>query len=372
MDSLFYASPVPMQFWVWDGGDFILTECNDAMDELGEGRMHGFLGRRASEIFADQPDTITSLKKAYAGRTNVRYDHWYVMRSTGKRIFARHLYTFVEPDSVMVQMIDATSFKLREEELRHATESLETSLDQTVASLAQKVRELELSERMLKETTRHYESLAASLPFGVFRFRRGSDGRYSLELLSDKACALSGMGKDALMADPGSFARSSLAAERRVFEEKVAEALKTVSTLEWEGRAVIRGTVRYLRIEMYPEDPSGSVYHGFIEDKTEERESASARDELFSALDRLESAMELVRSGAKPFQSTSFEHLWKTLSDRELQVVELALQGLSNQEIAQKLFIAESTVKKHLNAAFVKLDISGRAELFALARGRRP
>ena len=152
----------------------------------------------------------------------------------------------------------------------------------------------------------------------------------------------------------------------------MAEALKTVSTLEWEGRAVIRGTVRYLRIEMYPEDPSGSVYHGFIEDKTEERESASARDELFSALDRLESAMELVRSGAKPFQSTSFEHLWKTLSDRELQVVELALQGLSNQEIAQKLFIAESTVKKHLNAAFVKLDISGRAELFALARGRRP
>lgn len=51
------------------------------------------------------------------------------------------------------------------------------------------------------------------------------------------------------------------------------------------------------------------------------------------------------------------------LTKRETEVSLLVIQGLSNGEIAQELFISETTVKKHLSNVFAKLEISGREEL---------
>ena len=51
------------------------------------------------------------------------------------------------------------------------------------------------------------------------------------------------------------------------------------------------------------------------------------------------------------------------ITRRELEIIELVGQGLSNQEIAGRLYISLSTVKKHLNNIFTKMDVANRVQL---------
>jgi DNA-binding NarL/FixJ family response regulator len=55
-----------------------------------------------------------------------------------------------------------------------------------------------------------------------------------------------------------------------------------------------------------------------------------------------------------------------TLTTREKQVMALVVLGFSNREIADQLFLAESTVKSHLFSAFRRLGVRTRKEAAAL------
>jgi DNA-binding NarL/FixJ family response regulator len=59
------------------------------------------------------------------------------------------------------------------------------------------------------------------------------------------------------------------------------------------------------------------------------------------------------------------------LTRRESEIVRYVAMGLRNSEVAQRLAIAEGTVKVHLNNIFQKLNIRDRVQLtlYALARG---
>jgi LuxR family maltose regulon positive regulatory protein len=50
------------------------------------------------------------------------------------------------------------------------------------------------------------------------------------------------------------------------------------------------------------------------------------------------------------------------LSERELEVLQLLVQGASNQKIAQELAIAIDTVKRHVSHIFSKLDVQNRIQ----------
>jgi DNA-binding NarL/FixJ family response regulator len=51
-----------------------------------------------------------------------------------------------------------------------------------------------------------------------------------------------------------------------------------------------------------------------------------------------------------------------TISARELEILLLAARGLSNRQIAKKINVAESTVKRHLANAYNKMEVSSRGE----------
>jgi two-component system, NarL family, response regulator LiaR len=59
------------------------------------------------------------------------------------------------------------------------------------------------------------------------------------------------------------------------------------------------------------------------------------------------------------------------ISKREYEVLELMAKGLSNQEIADKLFVSLNTVKTHTSNLFLKLDAKRRTQAIQKAKGMR-
>ena len=64
-------------------------------------------------------------------------------------------------------------------------------------------------------------------------------------------------------------------------------------------------------------------------------------------------------------------HGWASLTPTELQVVALVAEGLTNPQIAERLFMSRSTVKSHVEHIFAKLGVRRRSELASAATARQ-
>lgn len=95
----------------------------------------------------------------------------------------------------------------------------------------------------------------------------------------------------------------------------------------------------------------------------------SEPEELLTAIRTVNSGQQYIPSNvaAKLVQRMTGPEL----SDRELEVLRLVGQGMSNQEISTALTISESTVKTHINRILSKLNVKDRtqAAIIALKRG---
>ena len=84
-------------------------------------------------------------------------------------------------------------------------------------------------------------------------------------------------------------------------------------------------------------------------------------NKLLAAFTRPEAKTQTPTAGRKP-------EMVEPLSQRELEVLRLIAQGLSNREIGERLFLALSTVKGHARLIFDKLQVQNRTEAVACAR----
>jgi len=74
---------------------------------------------------------------------------------------------------------------------------------------------------------------------------------------------------------------------------------------------------------------------------------------------------------AGPFERDDAALKRTGISGREFEVLELIAAGLSNQDIADRLFVSTSTVKTHVSNLLAKLDASRRTEAIARAKEMR-
>jgi DNA-binding CsgD family transcriptional regulator len=76
----------------------------------------------------------------------------------------------------------------------------------------------------------------------------------------------------------------------------------------------------------------------------------------------------LTRRKAPPFEKNLSALQYLGVSDREYEVLSLLAVGLSNREIAERLFVSPNTVKTHLAHLYEKLEVSRRTQAISKAK----
>ena len=74
---------------------------------------------------------------------------------------------------------------------------------------------------------------------------------------------------------------------------------------------------------------------------------------------------------SEPFERNDAKVQEFGITPRELEILEAMAAGLSNREIAERLFVSENTVKTHLARLFAKLAVERRTQAVQRAREAR-
>lgn len=101
---------------------------------------------------------------------------------------------------------------------------------------------------------------------------------------------------------------------------------------------------------------SGMDLHDKIEFEEKVRLVASVFDLVFSILTEQEQ-QDLIATGAVGMAELG------RLTKREREVMRLVCVGMSNQRVAEELFISEHTVKLHVSSILKKLNLANRTQL---------
>jgi predicted ATPase/DNA-binding CsgD family transcriptional regulator len=119
----------------------------------------------------------------------------------------------------------------------------------------------------------------------------------------------------------------------------------------------VRAQIGTIRVP--PEDRHWAGIDRRLRDALPDRAYAAARAE--GARLTIDDALEWARRARGPRRRPPAG--WASLTPTEARVLELATDGLSNRQIAERMFVSPETVKTHLAHIFKKVDVHNRAEL---------
>jgi PAS domain S-box-containing protein len=151
--------------------------------------------------------------------------------------------------------------------------------------------------------------------------------------------------------------------DRAIAESEINQAVETGAPVDFEYR-IIRPDGRVRRIHSRAEliaDFAGTPLrlNGTVQDVTELRAAAEALHQSASDLGRRAAELH-----GFPDRSRGSD-LTKLLSSRQVEILALVAEGLSNAEIATRLYLTESTVKWHVRKILRSLGVANRAQAVA-------
>lgn len=141
---------------------------------------------------------------------------------------------------------------------------------------------------------------------------------------------------------------------------RLPETRLVLLTLEEQPRSLLAsiraGAVGYVRKDLDPTRLPATI-HGVLAG-----EAALSRRLMFSVLEAVR-----MRERGRSAPTTPGG---PSMTDRELEVLELLAEGLRTSEIAVQLSIAEVTVRRHVSSAVSKLGVADRAAAISVLTGR--
>jgi PAS domain S-box-containing protein len=152
--------------------------------------------------------------------------------------------------------------------------------------------------------------------------------------------------------------------DRAFVEVEMQQALETGAPVDFEYR-IIRPDGRVRRLHSRAEliaDANGRPIRltGTAQDVTELHAAAEVLHQTAGELGRR--AAELHNH---PGRSRSKDDLTKLLTPRQIEILGLVAEGLSNAEIASRLYLGESTIKWHIRKILKALGVANRAQAVA-------
>lgn len=157
---------------------------------------------------------------------------------------------------------------------------------------------------------------------------------------------------DVIIMDLGLPVLSGVEATRQITQASPRAAVLVLTMLEGDDSifAALRAGAR------------GYLLKGADRSEIERSVNAASRGEVVFSSAIAERVLSFFAGGGRdagPFAA---------LTAREHEVLDLVARGLTNAEVARRLFVSDKTVRNHVSNVFSKLHVAGRAEAVARAR----
>jgi DNA-binding NarL/FixJ family response regulator len=203
-------------------------------------------------------------------------------------------------------------------------------------------------ESMIRDTLRDYLSADPA----IVVVGEAADGRVAVQ----QAAAL---GPDVVLMDMQMPVMDGVAATAQIHAEHPEVAilgLTTFSTDRYVTDLLRAGASGYLVKDTLPRDITAAV------------RTVAAGDAVLSP----EVALHVVRGmeASVPAEVRPDAALLESLTEKELEVIRLLARGMSNREIAQELYVTESTVKARFVKVMEKLGVRDRVQILVTAMRR--